>query len=186
MNINIEITGVTPLLMNRFNIEENESKIKEKDLTPREVAYKKAYLDGNNKLIYPTANIFSCIIAAGVFHKYGKVKITTARSSLIPAGLMMQDGYIYFKEPVEWEVDTRRVVVPSTGGAIPCHRPRLDKWSLEFNLELDVKMFSPNLVRTIVDDAGQKIGLGDYRPSRKGIYGRFVVTKWIEEKIRVK
>ncbi len=180
MKINIEITGITPLLMNRFNIDEQQSKIKEKNLTPREAAKKVCYVDEQDKLYYPLTNIYSCIIEAGKFHKDGKVKITTARSSLIPAGVMVEGETVYFKTPETWEVDSRAVVVPSTGGRIVCHRPRLDKWSLEFNLILDTKMFSSKLIRTIIDDAGSKVGLGDFRPARKGIFGRFVVTNWKE------
>jgi len=179
MKIDIEITGITPLLMNRFNIDE-QSKVKEKNLTPREAAQRVCYVDENQKLYYPTTNIYACIIEAGKFHKDGKVKVTTARSSLIPAGVMIDGETVYFKIPDEWEVDSRAVVVPSTGGRIVCHRPRLDTWSLDFTLTLDVKMFSPKFIRTLIDDAGSKVGLGDFRPARKGIYGRFVVTSWKE------
>jgi|SRR5579859_3410642 len=178
MKINIEITGTTPLLMNRFNIE--ESKIKEKNLTPREAAQKVCYLDEKGYLFYPAMNIYACIIEAGKFHKDGKVKITTARSSLIPAYVMIEGEYLYFPDDTTWEVDSRAVVVPSTGGRIVCHRPRLDNWSLEFVLSVDAKSFPPRLVRQIIDDAGSKVGLGDYRPARKGIYGRFVVSSWKE------
>jgi hypothetical protein len=62
-----------------------------------------------------------------------------------------------------------------------CHRPKLHDWVLGFSLELDLKMFSPKTLRLIIDDAGSKVGLGDFRPARKGIFGRFVVTKWEEE-----
>lgn len=181
MKINIEITGITPLLMNRFNIEEQNVK-KEKNLSPRDSAKRVCYEDEQGKLFYPTTNIYACIIEAGKFHKDGKVKVTTARSSLIPAGVMIEGQYIYFSKPDTWEVDSRSVVVPSTGGRIVCHRPRLDEWQLSFILTLDVKMFSPNTIRMIVDDAGTKVGLGDFRPSRKGIFGRFVVTKWEQDK----
>jgi hypothetical protein len=133
-------------------------------------------------LHYPTNNIFSCIIEAGKFHKSGKTKITTARSSLIPAGLMIERELVYFKRPATWEVDSRGVVIPSTGGKIVKHRPRLDDWCLNFTLVLDPKMFTPKEIRMILDDAGSKVGLGDFRPARKGIYGRFVVTSWEEEK----
>jgi hypothetical protein len=47
-------------------------------------------------------------------------------------------------------------------------------------------MFAPDLVRAVVDDAGKKIGLGDYRPQRKGPFGRFVVRKWEIVKIALK
>lgn len=179
MKLDIEISGVTPLLMNRFNIDDTQ-KAKEKNLTPREAAKKVCYVDEQDKLFYPTNNIFACIIEAGKYHKEGKVKVTTVRSSLIPAGIMIEGEYIYFREPSTWEVDSRAVVVPSTGGRIVCHRPRLDNWILEFTLILDTKMFSPRFVRIIIDDAGNKVGLGDFRPSRKGTFGRFVVTKWAE------
>jgi len=179
MRIDIEICGITPLLMHRFNIEE-ESKIKEKNLTPRESAVKVCYENEKGDLYYPTVNIYSCIIEAGKFHKDGKVKVTTARSSLIPAGVTIENEFINFKKPCQWEVDSRAVVIPSTGGRIVMHRPRLDKWSLPFTLNIDTKMFSLKFIRTIIDDAGNKVGLGDFRPSRKGIYGRLVVTNWKE------
>jgi hypothetical protein len=181
VKLNIEITGITPLLMNRFNIDEQQSKVKEKNLTPRETAKKVCYEDESGKLYYPTTNIYACLIEAGKFHKDGKCKVTTARSSLIPAGVMIDGETIYFKEPCSWEVDSRGVVIPSTGGRIVCHRPRLDQWCLEFTLILDTKMFSSKFIRILVDDAGSKVGLGDFRPARKGIYGRFVVTNWKEE-----
>jgi hypothetical protein len=180
MKLDIEITGITPLLMNKFNIDEKNSK-QDKNITPREAAKKVCYIDDEQeKLYYPTLNIQACIIDAGKFHKDGKVKVTTARGSLIPAGVMIEGEYIYFDEPETWEVDSRAVVVPSTGGRVVCHRPRLDKWRLNFTLNLDVKMFNPKFIRTIIDDAGNKIGLGDFRPARKGTFGRFVVTNWKE------
>lgn len=182
MKITVEITGVTPLLMNRFNIDEHgATKVKEKNLTPRESAQRVCYEDEEQRLFYPTVNFYACVVEAGKFHKDGKCKVTTARSSLIPAGLSIDGEYVYFKRPDVWEVDSRAVVVPSTGGRVVCHRPRLDDWCIEFSLTLDVKMFSSKFIRMIIDDAGSKVGLGDFRPSRKGIYGRFVVTNWKEE-----
>jgi hypothetical protein len=59
-----------------------------------------------------------------------------------------------------------------------CHRPRLDEWAVTFNAEVDDEMFNDKTIRLLVDDAGKKVGLGDYRPSRKGPFGRFVVQNW--------
>lgn len=180
MKIDIEITGVTPLLMHRFNTDEYESKVKEKNLTPREQAFKFAYIDEKSKLFLPTANIYACLLNGGKFEKHGKNKLTTMRSSLIPAGVLILDEVAYFSEPDIWEVDSRSVVVPSTGGRIMCHRPKLMTWKIPFKLSLDTKMFPPSVIRTCLDHAGQKIGLGDFRPERKGTFGRFVVTSWKE------
>jgi hypothetical protein len=184
MKVQVEIQGITPLLMNRFT-EANEVKMsggtsatyKGDKGTPREQATPKAYMDDKGALYVPGPNIFAAIIAAGVFHKAGKSKVTTMKTSLIPAGIMI-DELVCPLGTKDWEVDSRSVVIPSTGGRIMCHRPRVDKWTLSFTVDIDTDMFSPGLVRAIIDDAGKKIGLGDYRPARKGPFGRFVVKTW--------
>lgn len=188
MYISVTIRGVTPLLMNRFTA---EKAVKEDGTpvmagepgTPREQAAPKRYYDDNERLFIPGSSIFACLIAAGKFQKVGKSKLTTMKTSLVPAGLAVEeldcllhdhDG----KPLTKWEVDSRSVVVPSTGGRIMCHRPRIDKWDCTYTLDIDSDMFSENIVRKLVDDGGKKIGLCDYRPSRKGPFGRYVVVKW--------
>lgn len=184
MEITVRIEGVTPLLMNRFS-EENEvavssgtrASIKGMRGTPREQATAKAYSDKDGMLYIPGPNIFACLVAAGAFHKIGKQKVTTQKSSLIPAGVAVVE-LVCSLNTKAWEVDSRSVVIPSTGGRIMCHRPRVDKWGVEFTLDLDEAMFDPKFVRILVDDAGKKVGIGDYRPQRKGPFGRFVVSSW--------
>lgn len=194
MKIKVTISGITPLLMNRFH-EAAEVAVsggtsvtfKGDKGTPREQAELKRYSDAQGRLYIPGPNIFACIIAAGTFHKAGKSKLTTLRTSLIPAGVMVDDLVCNLIDAdgdplTEWEVDSRSVVIPATGGRIMCHRPRVDVWSAAFTLDVDTTMFSPALVRSVVDDAGKKIGLGDFRPARKGPFGRFVVSHWEAQK----
>jgi hypothetical protein len=77
-------------------------------------------------------------------------------------------------------VDTRAVRIPSTGGRIQRHRPIFHEWGLTFSVTLDTDEMSRNLFREIVDAAGNKIGLGDFRPETKGPFGRFKVKNWKE------
>lgn len=190
MKIKITISGLTPLIMNRFT-EAAEVQVSGGTSVsfrgdrgaPRQQAEAKRYADQAGNLYIPGPNIFACIIAAGTFHKAGKSKLTTMKTSLIPAGLMVDDLVCNLISAdgellTEWEVDSRSVVIPSTGGRIMCHRPRVDVWNAAFTLDVDGSMFSPALVRAVVDDAGKKIGLGDFRPARKGPFGRFVVSNW--------
>jgi hypothetical protein len=186
MKIKVTIEGISPLLMNRFT-EAAEIQVsggtsvtlRGSKGTPREQAEPKRYADQAGILYIPGPNIYSAIIAAGAFHKAGKSKITTQKTSLVPAGIQVED-LICSLGTDQWEVDSRSVVIPSTGGRIMCHRPRIDSWSLTFTLDVDTSVFDPRLARALVDDAGKKIGLGDYRPARKGPFGRFVVTRWEE------
>lgn len=195
MQIKVTIKGVSPLLMNRFT-EASEIAVSGGTRpsfassgnrgTPREQAEPKAYKDATTGVLYvPGPNLFAAIIAAGTFHKAGKSKITTMKTSLIPAGVLVEE-LVCSLNTTEFEIDSRSVVIPSTGGRIMCHRPRIDEWQISFTLDVDETMFDQKLVRSIVDDAGKKIGLGDYRPSRKGPFGRFVVTSWEEVKIELK
>lgn len=184
--VKISIQGITPLLMNRFT-EVNEVKVSggisavsiSGKGTPREQATAKSYSDEMGNLFIPGPNIFSCLVAAGKFHKTGKSKITTIKSSLIPAGIAIQE-VVCSLNTKEFEVDSRSVVIPSTGGRIMCHRPRLDEWELSFVLEVDTDMFDLKTVRLLMDDAGKKVGLGDFRPDRKGPFGRFTVVEFKE------
>ena len=34
---------------------------------------------------------------------------------------------------------------------------------------------------SIVDDAGKRVGLGDFRPVCKGPFGKYVVVRWAEQ-----
>jgi hypothetical protein len=184
--VEVTIEGVTPLLMNRFN-EENEVKIASgisativgSKGTPREQAIKTAYIDNEGMLYIPGPNVFRSIIEAGKYHKAGKIKGTTQKSSMIPAGISLNE-VILSLNTTTFEVDSRSVVIPSTGGRIMKHRARLDEWRLTFTLEIDGAMFDVHFVRQLIDDAGRRVGLGDYRPDRKGPFGKFKVVNWKE------
>jgi hypothetical protein len=178
--IEVTIEGITPLLMNKFpDHDPNEVKPSIQNAekgTPREQAEPKVYQNGHGPYL-PGPNIYAGLIEAGKFHKVGKTKLTTQKSSLVPSGIFILDAECLIK-PAKWEVDSRPVVIPSTGGRIICHRPRFDEWGTKFTVQYDDKVFSEKLVRDLVDDLGGKLGLGDYRPQRKGPFGRFKVVNW--------
>ncbi len=177
MKIKVKIKGVTPLLFNRFIEEEYQVKTRNKNALPREEAEKTLHKNKKGIIIMPAQNIFSCLICAGKYHKIGKNKVTTQKSSIVPAGLQV-DEIECSLDTKDFEVDSRSVVIPSTGGRVMKHRARLDAWELSFTLDVDPTIFDEKFVRQLVDDAGQKVGLGDFRPDRKGLFGKFKVVKW--------
>lgn len=188
MHVNVTIQGVTPLLMNRFTDEAEISTTSGHSAslrgngkgTPREQAEKTAYRNPETGELYlPGPNLFAALIEAGKFHKLGKNKVTTQKSSLVPAGLLVEELMIPLGAR-EFEVDSRRVRIPATGGCIMRHRARVDAWEAGFTLQVDETVFAPVFVRALLDDAGKKIGVGDYRPATRGPFGRFVVVQWKE------
>ena len=187
MDIRVKISGISPLICNRFTDAAAASAtngtrsamIGSSRGTPLEQATSKLYtgVDGTTLMI-PSPNLFSCIIEAGKFHKAGKSKVTTMKSSLIPACVAIAEAELPITSKEGWTVDERAVRIPSTGGRILCFRPKFNDWSLGLTLEVDESFISTNTVRAILDDAGKRVGLGDFRPACKGPFGRFVVDGW--------
>lgn len=183
--INVRIEGITPLLMHRFTDEAamaatsgTRASIATDYLSPQEQAEQSIYKDDDGNPVMPQPNLFRCFIDAGKFFKSGKSKVTTQKSSLIPAAVSMNDTYYPVESKAGWTVDTRPVRIPSTGGRILRHRACFNDWGLEFEMELDETTITEKTMREIVDAAGRKIGLGDFRPDCKGPFGKFVVTNW--------
>lgn len=189
--IHIRIEGTTPLLCNRFTeaaqqaaTSGNRASSVGDPGTPREQAEASIHwhkLNGKKTPILPQPNIFACIIEGGRFFKAGKSKVTTQRSSLVPAAMSVEGLFFPIQSKEGWEVDTRPVRIPSTGGRILRHRAVFNDWAIEFDVSLDTDIISPKLMREIVDAAGKRIGLGDFRPSCKGPFGKFNVTRWEEK-----
>lgn len=190
MDIQITITGKTPLICNAFTDEAQQaasngtrlSSVGDKG-SPKEQAAKKLYYGLDGDPMIPQPNLFRALIDAGKFFKSGKSKITTIKSSLIPACVEVHGTEIPILSEEGWQVDTRAVRIPSTGGRILAHRPRFDDWSLSFDATIDTEIISESLFRDIVDAAGARIGLGDFRPDCKGPFGKFVVTNWAVAKL---
>lgn len=187
MIINVKIQGTTPLLCNKFTDAAQitaSSGVRAAQVgggrgEPKEQAQSKLYIsEATGKEVIPGPNLFRCIIDGGKFFKNGKSKVTTLKNSIIPACLTVEEFEIEIIHKNPWEVDTRAVRIPSTGGRILAHRPCFHDWELEFCLDLDEEIMGVKLLRKIVDSAGKRIGLGDFRPDCKGPFGKFVVVKW--------
>lgn len=95
--IRVKIKGISPLLMNRFTeaselaVERGKSSAHTAREKPsrRERADQSAYKLSSGELYIPGPNLYAAVIDAGKFHKIGRGKATTGRSSLIPGGVQM-------------------------------------------------------------------------------------------------
>jgi len=186
-SVKITIEGTTPLLCNRFTDKAQMSATNGTRLSsvgdrgsPTTQATERLYIGHNDKPMIPQPNLFRCLIDAGQFFKNGKSKITTQKTSIIPACVEIDGLEISIQHKEPWTVDTRAVRIPSTGGRILCHRPCFNDWRLSFMLSVDTEMMSLKLMREIIDAAGKRVGLGDFRPACKGPFGKFVVIEWKE------
>lgn len=186
MHIAIELHGTTSLICNRFYDEVAERATNGSTAitvvglkgTPLEQASKKLYVGTDGRYIIPQPNLLRSIVDGGRFFKAGKKQITTKSESMLYSCLDIESAEIPIVHKEPWRVDTRAVRIPSTGGRILTHRPMFDDWSLSFVADLDETLLAPGLLREIVDAAGKRVGLGDFRPATKGPFGKFVVNRW--------
>lgn len=186
MEIEINIRGTSPLILNKFTDAaamastngSRSSAAAGTRGTPREIAEGKLYYGVDGGLVLPSPNLLRCLIDGGSFFKAGRKQITTKAESMLFSCLDIIAAEIPLRHAQPWTVDTRAVVIPATKGRILAHRPRFDDWNLAFTVLLDTSIVQEPLLREIVDAAGQRIGLGDFRPARKGPFGRFRVDSW--------
>lgn len=190
--INVTIEGTKPLLLNRFTDAAQQAATSGTRIatigdkgSPREQAEKKLYVSAqDDSLVMPTPNLFSCLMAGGKFFKLGRSKVTTQKSSLLPGCAEIEDVEVLIESKDGWDVDTRAVRIPATGGRVLAHRPCFNDWRISFVLQIDTDLMPIKLMREIVDAAGKRIGLGDFRPDCKGPFGRFVVVHWAIDEAR--
>lgn len=172
-SVSVKIRGISALLMNRYPLVPIEGMAKK---TPEDQAECAAYRTNDNKseLFVPGVNLQSAFIGGAAFSK-GKGRASLQK---VVAACLQVTPEILLLGTTKYTIDSRRVVNPPTKGALVRHRPRLDSWELEFEIEYDDILLSESQVRTVVDDTGSRVGLLDFRPACKGPFGRFMVTEW--------
>jgi len=170
--IKLSIKGSSPLLMHRFPLEDVGKLEKKSKEEQAEIA---AYREPNTGELYiPGLCLQRALIASAVFSK-GKGRASLQKP--VAACVGVSPEYMLLGKQ-EFGIDSRAVVVPSTKGRIIRHRPIFNEWGVEAVISYDEELITETQLRTIVDDAGVRVGLLDFRPACKGPYGRFTVVSW--------
>jgi len=178
---NVTITGTSPLLMNRPSalIGDISKEKTQKDETPEKQAEKKLYeIDG--KLYQPETHIKGSLVEAGKDQKVvGKGKSTY--SKIVGYAVEINPFEIIHKKQ-KWTPYSVLAVNPSTRGRNLLHRPMLKEWELDFEVTFDEEQIPASILKEIMERAGKFVGIGDWRPAKKGRFGKFQVTSWKEAK----
>jgi len=170
--ISVEITGIAPLLQNRFPIEEhghNISKATKKVYVPEEEA-KKCLYQRDGKVFQPAEHIYQSMVRAAVDFKFSGKKTF---KDVVTSSIAIEPEEIPMISDKPYEIDARPVVIQRA--RVLKWRPKFNQWKLRFTITiLDDTNISPANVKEILEKAGATKGIGDYRPR----FGRFMVTKF--------
>lgn len=170
--IQVTLRGKTPLLMHAFPMVPIEAVEKK---TPAEQAEYAAYRDPETGELYLPGIAIQRALINGATYSKGKGRASLQKPA---AACLMINPERCSLGVKDFEVDSRPVVVPATKGRIMRHRPRLNQWECSFELEYDDTLLTESEVRRIMDDTCERVGFLDFRPEKKGPFGRGMVTSW--------
>ena len=177
--VEVEITGTTPLLMNspKGMIENMTKKTVNKNTNydPQEQAEKVSYRKKDGELYVPAEAVKGCLVGAASYKKFGRY---TAKP-IISGGVMIVPNQIGLGTK-DYEVDLRTVVIQRS--RVVKARPTLEKWKLKFTLMYDETLIADGeMIKPILEEAGKRVGLLDFRPQKNGSFGMFEITQWKEK-----
>lgn len=192
--IEIELTGVTPLLQHKFPDDDlfallgaktNRKKDKQ-ELTPREIADRYAYKNEDGSYYIPAEYIVGAFshVASDYKQKNSVRKSlkTIAKGIFTPTEqttTLLDEN----DKPIKsFEVDLKKATNHQKGAVAVC-RPRFDRWKCKMQFQIDDELVSLETVHSILNDAGKRAGIGSFRVSKGGIFGKFRVTKFDEKEI---
>lgn len=179
-NVKVTIDGTSPLLMNRFSneayLEQKKGRRISKEYDPNEEAKKGAYWSSGKKkeLIIPSIVMYACLLNGASWYKINK----RSAKSVLAGSIRIEPEEISLGTD-KYEVDLRAVVIQRQ--RVLKGRARLDKWKATFNIVYNEKVIpESNLgdVRAILEEAGQRVGIMDFRPQKSGPFGTFKVTQF--------
>ena len=176
--VEVEVKGISALLMHRFNSDEPDSKsVKKTGRKDYKAELENALYKLPDGTIYEPASHLegSLIKAAGNFQISGRGK-KTYKDLIKSAVFVSPDAIPHLKQ--HYENDARLVVVPATRGRVTRYRPRFDEWGLRFTIQVTDDQLPLEVLKEILDYAGRSVGIGDFRPR----FGRFIVTRFEEKR----
>lgn len=172
--IEIEIEGTSSLLMNRFRDKQISEKTKKRAGEQKEMDVNEKLYENNGKPYIPARYLEGCMIEAAKQQKIvGKGKATY--SKYVGATIHIEPEAILL-DPGKWQPYTIAAVNPMTKGRMVVTRPRFDSWSLSFSVICEDDDISVDTVEKILTYGGQFVGIGDWRPDKKGKFGKFRIV----------
>lgn len=179
--IDVSIEGETPLLMHSAMgmVVQTVKKNPAKQYDPKVDAENVAYRTKDGYLFVPGRCVKACLLNAASWYKFGKKSakpIIAGCTRIEPQEIILTNKK--GKKQKDYEIDIRPVVVQRA--RIMRARPSIKEWILSFKLVYNSELIQEtDILRLILEEARQRIGLLDNRPQRYGDNGTFKVIKWL-------
>jgi hypothetical protein len=156
----------------------------DKTLSLQTIAESRVIKNAEGKPGIPIEYMLGCLVEAGRSVKNGKKQISTATTTTIFSFLDFKDQtFLPFKTHSKMIVDVRKGNLDNKGKktAVSIVRPKFEKWSIALEVEITTEgdfAAKDDVVKKLFEAAGSQVGLGDFRPAKRGPFGRFKVAGW--------
>jgi hypothetical protein len=165
--------------MNRLNPEslKTKSRMRMENYSTETDAKNAAYMaeiGGKKQLYIPQEAVYSMLINTAKQYRVRRVSL----SSLLAGTMRIEPEKIPLGTS-KYIVDERAVVIQNQ--RVLKGRAKLPNWKAAFQIVFDSKILPTNIegtLRTILEDAGVRMGLLDYRPQHRGWFGTFEVESF--------
>lgn len=188
--VKVIVRGTSPLLQNNpINIGKVDSGASVKRTRPdRETeAESTTYRDSNGSLYMPSTSLFGCMLNAA-----SDLKVKGSRKSLSTilkgatlgitdiTGTQRQVTIRDLNGNPQTQIDifSARCVIQKA--SVIKHRAMINEWQLEFIVKYASEYVGSQSIKEALERGGVMVGIGDYRPDKKGEFGRFEVVSFEE------
>lgn len=188
--VTFKVTGLSEILMNNpaSMDEEKATSVRTKKIPPEEDAEKRLYINEDGNFWVPSVAFLRGLWQGAAYRKIGK---DSARSLIQASVFSIEEQTVLLdkdtQKPItKYEIDSRTVVIKATGGRIMRHRPKVSNWMCLLSLEIDSDFITIDIILPLMNRAGRMIGVMDFRPEKRGSFGRYEVELYHNKMKRTK
>lgn len=186
---NVKIKGLTPYMQHRMDDAKLEEWEKRRGMIHerQDVSHTDAvraeyhcYRNTDGKCFIPADQLRGSFINAGTYVKAkvgGRSKsmkvIVAAMFTVSPEQILLPDYDA---------IDKRSGVNKNVKARIITIRPKWTTWEADFKLIIGEKSITTETIKSIIEHAGNYVGIGSFRPTNNGMFGRFELAEISELK----
>lgn len=194
--LNVPIIGTAPLIVHNFSeksrrqmLEAQQGKKKVKEVRDPRAEYEAAFYrilhdDGTEGYGFPVTAFKAATTGAARFYDKS-ITMTALRQFMFMRGIMTKaDAQMLVEihgEP-EMREDVVRLGGPSRSADLR-YRPMFPQWTCTLNVTYVKSSIDRTSILSLIDAGGMGIGVGEWRPERRGEFGTYAIDATREIKV---
>lgn len=176
----IKIKGISPYMQHRMDDEKldqwekKRGKIMERPELSHDDSVRAeyhCYRDESGRCYIPSDQIRGSLIGGGSYMKAKVGGKSKSMKIIVAATFEPSEERIFI--PDYDQVDKRSTINRNVKARVIVIRPKWSNWEAEFTLKVHEDTLTLQTIKELFSFAGQYVGIGSFRPTNNGLFGRF-------------